>query len=90
MPDFSIKVMPSASTACRRPRILSTGATYFVRGLSEVQSSIDQAWNRIANHYSVHLDEPVSEGGDFRIRLETEPQQDLVYRETMAPTSPRE
>lgn len=68
----------------------TAGAAYFVRGLSEVQSSIDQAWSRIASHYSVHLDEPASEGGDFRIRLETEPQQDLVYRETMAPTSSRE
>lgn len=68
----------------------TAGSAYFVRGVSEVEASIDEAWQRMASHYSVHLDEPADTGKDFQIELVSKPRQELVYRQSMAASSPAE
>lgn len=64
----------------------TAGSAYFVRGISEVEGAVDQAWDRMAGHYSIHLEEPPDTGKDFRVELSVRPRQELFYRQTMAPT----
>lgn len=61
----------------------TAGEAYFVRSVSDVKAAVDQAWERIADHYSVHLEQPAGAGKAFQVRLESNRGFELRYRETI-------
>ena len=61
----------------------TAGEAYFVRAISDVESAIDRALDRIGAHYSVRLKAPSSEGTPLDIRLEAEKAPPLEYRQTL-------
>jgi Mg-chelatase subunit ChlD len=61
----------------------TAGEAYFVRAISDVESAIDQALERIDSHYSVRLKAPSSEGTPLDIRLESPEAPQLEYRQSL-------
>jgi len=66
----------------------TAGEAYFVRAISDVESAIDQALERIGAHYSVRLNAPTSEGTPLAIRLEAGGAPQLEYRQSLELTQP--
>ncbi len=66
----------------------TAGEAYFVRAISDVESAIDQAIERIGAHYSVRLNAPSSEGAPLDIRLDAGKAPQLKYRQTLELSEP--